>query len=334
MVRTCGAFPDAGYAWFHGHDQPLPEFPALTHVNEARCTASHVLHPHRHPAWELVWFAAGRARWTCAGQTLDLGPGDVHIARPGEEHSGRPDPADPNHNLAIGFDPKLLPLAAAGPRLIAPARDVAAAVDEAELAVDAFGLEGTRVVRGVQGLLPVGRRLLTELDALDDDPRRRRLTVAMVQSLLVEFAVTVTRAAIDGGGRLIAAGAVREDLRGLLGWIAGRLGSPPTVAEMAAHIGLSPAHLTVVFRQQVGRTPVEHVTVMRLERACALLDERRLSVTAIALDLGFCSSQWFATVFRRHCGVSPSAWRRGIRPSAGGRVADSGPGAVGGVTVG
>jgi AraC-like DNA-binding protein len=309
MVRVCGAFPENGFAWFHAHERPLPEFPALTHVNEARCTPGHVLQPHSHPQWELVWFAAGRARWTCGGETLDLGPGDVHIARPGEIHGGRPDPADPNHNLALGFDPSLLAGAGAGPRLIAPARDVGAAVAEAELAVDAFGLGGTRVVHGVAGLLPLGRRMLAELDALSDDPRKRRLTVAMVQSLVVEIAVTVTRAAIDAH----TATPVREDLRGLMEWIGRRLDDPPTVAEMAAHIGLSPAHLTVLFRQQTGRTPVEHVTALRIERACALLDDRRRSITAIALDLGFCSSQWFATVFRRQCGVSPSAWRAGQR---------------------
>ena len=317
MVRVCGAFPESGFAWFHAHERPLPEFPALTHVNEARCTANHVLTPHSHPQWELVWFAGGRASWTCAGETLDLGPGDVHIARPGEIHSGRPDPADPNHNLALGFDPALLPLAGAGPRLVAPARDVGAAIAEAELTVDAFGLSGTRVVHGVDGLLPLGRRMLAELDALSDDPRKRRLTVAMVQSLVVEIAVTVTRAAIDGGlsgdPGPQASTPVREDLRGLLAWIGRRLDAPPTVAEMAAHIGLSPAHLTVIFRQQTGRTPVEHVTALRVERACALLDARRASITQVALDLGFCSSQWFATVFRRHCGVSPSAWRAGKR---------------------
>jgi AraC-like DNA-binding protein/quercetin dioxygenase-like cupin family protein len=322
MVRVCGAFPENGYAWFHSHEKPLPEFPALTHVNEARCTAAHVLGAHSHPAWELVWFAAGRARWTCAGETLDLGPGDVHVARPGEVHSGRPDPRDPNHNLALGFDPALLPLtgAGAGPRIIAPAHDVGAAVAEAEVAVDAFGLDGTRVVRGVAGLLPLGQRMLAELDNLAEDPRRRALTVAMVQSLLVEIAVTVTRAAIDARASALdapgARGPLRDDLRGLLEWIGKRLDAPPTVAEMAARIGLSPAHLTVVFRQQTGRTPVEHVTALRVERACALLDDRRRSITAIAMDLGFCSSQWFATVFRRHCGVSPSAWRAGKRATA------------------
>ncbi|MBA3845560.1 MAG: helix-turn-helix transcriptional regulator, partial [Planctomycetes bacterium] len=89
------------------------------------------------------------------------------------------------------------------------------------------------------------------------------------------------------------------------------LDTPPTLAEMAAWAGVSPGHLALRFKRVYGRTPLEHVTRLRIEEAARRLrDDPRDSVTDVALDLGFCSSQYFAEVFKRVQGVTPSAWRR------------------------
>lgn len=48
---------------------------------------------------------------------------------------------------------------------------------------------------------------------------------------------------------------------------------------------------------------------LRLAEACRLLADPTAAITGIALDLGFPSSQHFATVFRREYGCSPSRWR-------------------------
>lgn len=298
-----------GLRLFHSHEQPLPEFPALTHANEAVCTSSHVLAPHRHPAWEICYFVAGQAVWDVAGTRFPVRAGDAFISRPGELHSGRPDPRDPNHNCAIGFDPAALPLPSAIP---APSPgELGHAVAEARAVDDAFGLFGARVIHTGPGPEVLFRRILGELDEVHHgaDPRRRALAVAMVQALLVELFVLVTRAGL-GTGQAAQVVPRRTDLRELLAWIATRLDAPPSLEEMAGRIGLSPGHLAVVFRRELERTPLEQITEMRVAEACVRLADPRVSVTEVAHGLGFCSSQYFSAVFRKYRGCTPGAWRR------------------------
>ncbi|QPK43583.1 helix-turn-helix transcriptional regulator [Streptomyces gardneri] len=54
-----------------------------------------------------------------------------------------------------------------------------------------------------------------------------------------------------------------------------------------------------------------------MERARLLLAETDLAITVIAMDLGYSSSQHFATAFRRETDTTPSRYRSAVR---GGRV--------------
>lgn len=298
-----GPHPGFQLSRFHAYEQPLPEFPAFTHINEATCQPGHRLHAHHHPEWEISVIVSGRAQMTAGGVSHLLQAGDLFITRPHEVHSGRTDPEHPLHDCAVGFDPARLLM----PGLLPEPGDVGGALAEAQSCDETFGLFGRHVIHAGPGPEVLCQRILAELDALDGDPRRRRLCLAMVQALLVELIVLATRAGLDAAAPPAPR---RRDLRELLAWIGTRLDEPPTLPEMAERIGLSTAHLVVVCRAELGRTPLEQVTEMRITEACRRLADPAASVTAIAHDLGFCSSQYFGAVFRRRRGCAPSAWRR------------------------
>ncbi len=90
------------------------------------------------------------------------------------------------------------------------------------------------------------------------------------------------------------------------------LASPGEVSpgEAARRAGLSRFHFLRVFRQAFGETPHEFRTRQRLARACDLLERRRdLTVTDVCLEVGFSSLGSFSTLFARHLGEPPSAYR-------------------------
>jgi AraC-like DNA-binding protein len=63
-------------------------------------------------------------------------------------------------------------------------------------------------------------------------------------------------------------------------------------------------------RERVNAGPVEYLNHCRLEMAaCRLRMERNVPITVIALNSGFNSSQYFATLFVKRYGVSPSQYR-------------------------
>ena len=49
---------------------------------------------------------------------------------------------------------------------------------------------------------------------------------------------------------------------------------------------------------------------MRIQQAKSLLADPGLSVTRIGLNLGFSETSSFTTTFRKHTGLTPTAYRR------------------------
>ncbi|MGD9740652.1 MAG: GyrI-like domain-containing protein [Bauldia sp.] len=93
------------------------------------------------------------------------------------------------------------------------------------------------------------------------------------------------------------------------------------LGTLAARAGYSPFHFHRAFEDEVGETLKAHVLRLRLERAAFRLGFHAGPIVAIALDCGFGGHETFTRAFRRHFGVTPSAYRRGERsgsdPAAG-----------------
>lgn len=105
------------------------------------------------------------------------------------------------------------------------------------------------------------------------------------------------------------------DLRSRLAdYLSGRLGTA-TVAEAAKSLGHSERSLQRALGE-AGTSFSSALADARLGRASHLLRETDRSITEIALEVGFASSEAFATAFRRHVGVTPSAYRNRPRGRA------------------
>ena len=78
--------------------------------------------------------------------------------------------------------------------------------------------------------------------------------------------------------------------------------------DLAGRLGVSKAHLSRCFTQKTGVSPGRYITRTKLEFAKLLLQERGTSVTYAAEASGFANANYFAKVFRRETGVSPSEY--------------------------
>lgn len=92
--------------------------------------------------------------------------------------------------------------------------------------------------------------------------------------------------------------------------IAAHLHEPLYVPQLAALIGLSESRFKNRFRAEVGAPPGDYILRRKVDAARTALADPARSVTEVAHALGFSSSQYFATVFRRFTGLTPSAARR------------------------
>lgn len=80
--------------------------------------------------------------------------------------------------------------------------------------------------------------------------------------------------------------------------------------ELAQLVDLSEYHFARLFKQHCGESPHRYVTRQRIELACQLLLNHRLSLAQIAYDLGFSSQAHFSSRFKQWVGISPSQYRQ------------------------
>jgi AraC-like DNA-binding protein len=94
-------------------------------------------------------------------------------------------------------------------------------------------------------------------------------------------------------------------IRKTLDWIERNVAENIPVVQLAKIAGLSAGHFRERFFNETGFTPSDYLMRSKTEKAKQLLTNS-FSVTQVAFDLGFSSSQYFATVFKKFQGVTPS----------------------------
>ncbi len=87
---------------------------------------------------------------------------------------------------------------------------------------------------------------------------------------------------------------------------------PIRLDEIAQIACLSPNHLLRAYAQVYGKTPHQHISEYRIQRAKQLLAKLDLSVTDIAFELGFSNPVSFSKMFKQHVGISPLLFRKKV----------------------
>lgn len=82
------------------------------------------------------------------------------------------------------------------------------------------------------------------------------------------------------------------------------------IEDLARRLGYGKSRLYSLFTREVGMAPNDYRQRIRIKRCCERLIETDGSVTDIGIASGFGSSQYFARVFRKYVGVTPTAYRR------------------------
>jgi AraC-like DNA-binding protein len=80
-----------------------------------------------------------------------------------------------------------------------------------------------------------------------------------------------------------------------------------TLEDLAQELDISQYHLSRVFNAESGFSLPEYLTMIRMENAKILLGEGQKNVSQVAYAVGYEDSSYFAKVFRKYFGCSPSA---------------------------
>ena len=92
-------------------------------------------------------------------------------------------------------------------------------------------------------------------------------------------------------------------------YLAQNLGRKVRLADIARHVYVSPSTLSHRYRIEAEETPMETLTRLRLHHAKALM-LRGLPLKTIAAQLDFVDAFHLSKTFKRHEGMSPTAYLR------------------------
>ena len=86
-----------------------------------------------------------------------------------------------------------------------------------------------------------------------------------------------------------------------------------TVDSISRRIPISRRQLEIKFRKRVGRTMLEELQNVRIERAKQMLRETDATIDKIARTIGFSAAGYFHQTFRSKVGVTPAKYRQEAR---------------------
>jgi AraC-like DNA-binding protein len=86
--------------------------------------------------------------------------------------------------------------------------------------------------------------------------------------------------------------------------------NPPSLPELAKHLGISETQLKSGFKSLTGTTVLQYCIKKRINAAKLLLNENKHSISEISDIVGYQDHSAFSRAFRRLAGCSPREWRQ------------------------
>lgn len=79
--------------------------------------------------------------------------------------------------------------------------------------------------------------------------------------------------------------------------------------DLASELNLSYSWFRKTFKEYTGHSPARYFQLLKLRRAQRLLSDTELSIKEIAYSLGYKSTEHFFSIFKKHTGCTPTAYR-------------------------
>lgn len=99
----------------------------------------------------------------------------------------------------------------------------------------------------------------------------------------------------------------------IVAWLERHLDEPLDLDRLAGDLHLSKPHLSRLFKRSTGSTISEFLNIVRVQRACRLLETTDKTVEQIARDVGIGNTSYFCEMFKAAVGQTPLQYKIGLR---------------------
>lgn len=262
------------------YDEELPIALNINRCDEPR----EIFNPHWHEHIELHHIIQGSAIFQIDQQQFSVREGDILIANRNELHTGYCTRA-PYVAQVIIVDPSDL---------------------SKELGRQNYRF--TSLIRSDDALCGLLGRIFDEAE--QQQPGYRQLCRALVTELLVHLFRYQVADNPPEREILLRQKALKR-LEPVLHFIEWHFPERLTVEQLAKMLCLSEDRFGHLFREGVGRSPLQYINEIRLSKAMTLLKTDEYTVTEVAEAVGFSDYNHFGRLFRKRYGCTPNQARRG-----------------------
>lgn len=289
----------------HGSDYFAASGYPVTAVRVRIDSSSRVSHPHDltelehdHDFRELVIVVRGRAWQRLQGRNYPVRTGDVYILQERSRHYFHD--IDELELINVMYDNARLPLPFDQLRQMSGYSALFLLEPQyrkrhqfsSRLQLRPAALERARLI---------GEEMVRE--ASSEEPGRGAMLLARLLELMTFLSRQYGKTTTTGGRELLRIGSV-------IGALQQDYSRPWSIGEMCAMAHMSRSTFERTFRKAMGQSPVAFLLGRRLDAAARLLRDSDLTITQIALEAGFSDGNYFTRQFRRHRGMTPSAFRQ------------------------
>ncbi|MFA9479540.1 AraC family transcriptional regulator [Phycisphaerales bacterium AB-hyl4] len=256
---------------------------------------------HDHEFHEIGIVRSGEAIHRTAGGTRRISRGDAIVVCPGDAHG-----FSQHRNLKISNIYYLGAWLMADVRNFWDAAGVVPLFVRRWLAAQPIG--DVAVARLLPDELQWCEHELSQLHAAEDDDHASLL---YARACLTKVLVLVARAharSVPG----VQTMSFRNEVRVMVEHIERMVeqGGVLHIGKLSRAAGVTPDHSSRLFRQSLGVSPMQYFQLRRVQQTAVHLMDPGVSITQVAMRMGFTDASHLWRSFRRHMSVSPRQYRR------------------------
>ena len=249
--------------------------------------------PHAHPHTELIYVLNGEGTYTQNNVALQITRGNLVIVNAYTPHSETMSVTRPLDVLFFAVDASAFKT------------EHAFTLDEMLRTAESRSPYEKPILYTFPDLLSE----LTELAQVFEQeietkpPHFEAYLQARFQCLLISVLRLTTLQPIEGLGALSKNARIPT---AVAQYLKDSLAIEHSLGELSERFSVSKNHLTILFKQKFGMTPVQYLKKLRIEEAQSLLRESDRSVSDIASLTGFVNATYFARVYKQCTGHTPT----------------------------
>ena len=268
---------------------------------------------HGHDFIELVYVTDGEGEHIVEGDLYQLSAGDVFIINPGEKHTYKIKQGTQLGIINCLFMPTLFDEVWLRGLGISDSMDyyyVHPFLEKCERFHHCLNLRGQEA----EDILSKFEEMSFEFAA------KRNGYTSLIRLQLVQLLILLSRIYVKRNVSISPTNVRNQErkifVQRICGYLERHYDQKLTLANLSDLFNISPRHLNRIFKEETGKTVIEFVHHVRINRSKKLLLDSNEKVISIAMDVGYDDPAFFTRLFTRKVGCSPGRYRTQYKEGA------------------